>query len=207
MYSITAWTRRKRETRIYDMWSCNACVKPIATSSDISSSRTAFTDQSLKEYRDTDIKDLQVFAEYSRLKLISFAKQSKFKLVKIWRVCLWQFCSNYKIQLLNYYAITDDFTQLMLYAWIHSIQTKQWLSYKIYCETTQLSSVFRIKFFFLIEVPSQDKDKQTQYNFFTFACPTGNWTRDHSTLCYYVPYDLRGLYDVCHSGIIFRPIF
>jgi len=31
MYSISAWARRERETRIYDRWPCDASVKPIAT--------------------------------------------------------------------------------------------------------------------------------------------------------------------------------
>ena len=93
MYSLSAWARREREARIYDMWPWSASVKPIATCSDFSRSRKVFTDEqppwkvlclcqmqlknllkqkcpnlydhSLKEYRDTDIKDrvLQTIAE------------------------------------------------------------------------------------------------------------------------------------------------
>ena len=48
MYSKSAWARRERETRIYDMWPWNASVKPIATCSDFSRSRTAFTGEEQK---------------------------------------------------------------------------------------------------------------------------------------------------------------
>jgi hypothetical protein len=37
--------RREREMRIYDMWPCNASIKPIATCSDFSLSSTTFTDE------------------------------------------------------------------------------------------------------------------------------------------------------------------
>ena len=48
MYSTSAWARRELETRIYDMWPWNASVKPIATCSDFSRSRTAFTGEEQK---------------------------------------------------------------------------------------------------------------------------------------------------------------
>ena len=48
MYSKSAWARLERETRIYDMWACNASVKPIATCSDFLSSGTALTDEEQK---------------------------------------------------------------------------------------------------------------------------------------------------------------
>jgi len=45
MYSLSAWARREREARIYDMWPWSASVKPIATCSDFSRSRKVFTDE------------------------------------------------------------------------------------------------------------------------------------------------------------------
>ena len=80
-----------------------------------------------------------------------------------------------------------------------------WLNYVINCKNTQLSSIFVIKLkTFLFEVSSQYKPKQIQYNVFMFA---GNWTRGHASLFYNVTYDIMGLFDVCHCGILFRLIF